>query len=81
MMSNKWVKPPGARGTAAMDPETRKKVARMGGLTISKNRKHMSELGKRGGKSISKDRKHMARIGRIGGGTPRKSVLEGDPTK
>jgi general stress protein YciG len=59
------------RGTAAMDPETRKEVARKGGLAVSKNRAHMALIGKKGGQTISRDREHMARIGKKGGQSSR----------
>jgi len=61
----------GARGTAAMDPQTRKEVARKGGLAVSRNRQHMSEIGRKGGQSVSKNREHMAKIGRKGGAASR----------
>ncbi|MCM2279452.1 MAG: hypothetical protein NDJ89_15360 [Oligoflexia bacterium] len=61
----------GARGTAAMDPETRKEVARKGGLAVSRNRQHMAEIGKKGGLSVSKNKEHMAKIGRKGGAASR----------
>ena len=64
-------KPKAARGTAAMDPETRREVARKGGLAVSRNRSHMAEIGKKGGQSISRDREHMAKIGKKGGETSR----------
>lgn len=63
----------GARGTAAMDPQTRKEVARKGGLAVSRNRQHMSEIGRKGGQSVSKNREHMAKIGRKGGAASRGS--------
>lgn len=55
------------RGTAAMDPETRREVARKGGLAVSRNRQHMAEIGRKGGQTVSKNRDHMAQIGRKGG--------------
>lgn len=61
----------GARGTAAMDPTTRREVARKGGLAVSRNRQHMSEIGRKGGQSVSKNREHMAKIGRKGGAASR----------
>jgi general stress protein YciG len=64
-------KPKSARGTAAMDPETRREVARKGGLAVSRNRNHMAQIGKKGGQSISRDRDHMAKIGKKGGETSR----------
>ncbi len=57
----------GARGTAAMDPETRQEVARKGGLAVSRNKQHMAEIGRKGGQTVSKNREHMAAIGRKGG--------------
>jgi len=59
------------RGTAAMDPETRKEVARKGGLAVSRNRAHMAHIGKKGGQTISRDREHMAKIGKKGGQSSR----------
>jgi len=61
----------GARGTAAMDPGTRKEVARKGGLAVSRNRQHMAEIGRKGGQSVSQNREHMAKIGRKGGAASR----------
>jgi len=61
----------GARGTAAMDPETRQEVARKGGLAVSRNKEHMAEIGRKGGQSVSKNREHMAKIGRKGGSASR----------
>lgn len=62
---------PGARGTAAMDPETRQEVARKGGLAVSRNKQHMAEIGRKGGQSVSRNREHMANIGRKGGAASR----------
>jgi len=61
------------RGTAAMDPATRKEVARKGGLAVSRNRQHMSEIGRKVGQSVSKNREHMAQIGKKGGESSRGS--------
>lgn len=61
----------GARGTAAMDRETRREVARKGGLAVSRNKQHMAEIGRKGGQSVSKNREHMAKIGRKGGAASR----------
>ena len=61
----------GARGTAAMDPDTRKEVARKGGLAVSRNKQHMAEIGRKGGQSVSRNREHMAQIGRKGGAASR----------
>ncbi len=65
------------RGTAAMDPQTRREVARKGGLAVSRNREHMAQIGKKGGQSISRDREHMARIGKKGGETSRTTPRAG----
>ena len=65
--------PGGARGTAAMDPDTRQEVARKGGLAVSRNKEHMASIGRRGGQSVSKNREHMASIGRKGGAASRGS--------
>lgn len=61
------VKPKRPRGLAAADPETRRLVARKGGEAVSRNRKHMADIGKKGGEAVSQDRRHMATIGRKGG--------------
>jgi general stress protein YciG len=61
----------GARGTAAMDAQTRQEVARKGGLAVSRNRQHMAEIGRKGGQAVSKNREHMAKIGRKGGAASR----------
>lgn len=37
------------RGLAAADPATRARVASAGGLKVSQDRKHMSEIGRLGG--------------------------------
>jgi uncharacterized protein len=68
-----------ARGTAAMDPQTRQEVARKGGLAVSRNRAHMAEIGRKGGQSVSKNREHMAQIGRKGGAASR-GHREDEPT-
>lgn len=74
------------RGTAAMDPETRKRVAQAGGRALSANREHMSKIGKKGGAKASRNRAHMAEIGRKGGSAKRRprdtqSRLEGTLSK
>ena len=55
------------RGLASADPETRKAVARKGGVAVSKNREHMASIGRKGGQTVSQDRQHMSQIGRKGG--------------
>lgn len=37
------------RGFAGMDAEKRRLIARKGGQAVSRNRQHMSEIGRRGG--------------------------------
>lgn len=69
-----WTKPAGARGTAAMDPETRRRVASLGGQKVSRDKAHMAEMGRKGGRAASADRAHMAAIGRIGGSNSRKGA-------
>lgn len=42
------------RGFAVMTPEQRKRIATLGGRSVSMNRKHMSRIGTLGGKAIHK---------------------------
>ncbi len=42
------------RGLAAADPQTRARVASAGGLKVSQDRKHMSEIGRLGGQHSHK---------------------------
>jgi general stress protein YciG len=37
------------RGFAAMSPEQQREIARKGGLTVSRNRRHMADIGRVGG--------------------------------
>lgn len=37
------------RGLAAADEETRRRVTSLGGKAVSKNRAHMSKIGRKGG--------------------------------
>ena len=39
----------GRRGFAAMSPEQQREIARKGGLTVSRNRRHMADIGRIGG--------------------------------
>ena len=39
------------RGFAAMDPEERRRISEKGGETVSKDREHMSEIGRKGGEA------------------------------
>ncbi|HEU0050522.1 MAG TPA: hypothetical protein VFQ60_00510 [Patescibacteria group bacterium] len=51
------------RGLAAADQKTREDVARRGGLTISRDRSYMAEIGRRGGEA------HHTNRGRGSSGT------------
>ncbi len=62
------------RGFAAMDTETQREIASLGGKAAhAEGTAHeftvqeASAAGRKGGQIVSKDRKHMAEIGRIGG--------------
>lgn len=62
------------RGFAAMDPETRKRIARKGAKALHDNGKahrfnsaEAAAAGRKGGMVTSRDREHMAEIGRKGG--------------
>ena len=59
------------RGFASMSAAKQKRIARQGGLTVSKDKTHMAAIGRKGGLTVSKDKKHMAEIGRKGGKTPK----------
>lgn len=49
-MKNSRIKAPKLkRGFAVMSPEQKSEIARMGGLKVSKNRKHMANIGRVGG--------------------------------
>jgi len=45
---------PKPRGFAVMSAEDTRRIARMGGEAVSRNRKHMREIGKKGGKNSHK---------------------------
>ena len=62
------------RGLASADPETRQRVARMGGKAAHERgvaHEFTSEearaAGKKGGQAVSRDREHMREIGKRGG--------------
>src|SRR5947209_26847 len=56
------------KGTAhEFTPDEARAAGRKGGESVSRDRRHMSEIGRRGGESVSRDRDHMAEIGREGG--------------
>lgn len=50
-MKKALIKPKARRGFAAMSPELQRSIARMGGQTISKNKKWMASIGAVGGKN------------------------------
>jgi uncharacterized protein len=54
------------KGFACMTPEKRKEIARLGGLSVSKDKARMAEIGRTGGVKVSQDKEHMATIGRNG---------------
>ena len=45
------------RGFAAMSPEQQREIARKGGLTVSRNRRHMADIGRVGGEHSHGGRK------------------------
>jgi general stress protein YciG len=45
------------RGFASMNPKKQLKIARKGGLAVSRDKNHMAEIGKRGGKVSALKRK------------------------
>src|SRR5262249_8844065 len=68
------VEPSKPRGFAALDAETRRRIASRGGKAAhDKGRAHefsaqeAREAGRKGGERVSKNRDHMAEIGRKGG--------------
>lgn len=54
------------RGTAAMNEETRTRVASLGGLAVSQDKTHMGAIGSKGGKTVSQNRAYMSELGRRG---------------
>ena len=65
---------PGMGGFRGMKPETRRKIAAMGGRASHElgtahtfTPDEAREAGRKGGRSLSRDREHMAKIGRVGG--------------
>ena len=53
-MANQGNKPAGGnsnRGFAAMDDEQKRRIAQKGGEAVSRDREHMSQIGRRGGEA------------------------------
>jgi general stress protein YciG len=56
------------KGTAhEFTADEARKAGKKGGVSVSRNKRHMAEIGRRGGERVSKDREHMAQIGKKGG--------------
>lgn len=49
------------RGFAAMSPEQQREIARKGGLTVSRNRRHMADIGRVGGEHSHGGRRARSR--------------------
>jgi general stress protein YciG len=49
------------RGFAAMSAEQQREIARKGGLTVSRNRRHMADIGRIGGEHSHGGRRARAR--------------------
>jgi len=49
------------RGFAAMSAEQQRSIARKGGLTVSRNRRHMADIGRVGGEHSHGGRRSKAR--------------------
>ena len=45
------------RGFASMNTEARRKIASLGGKTVSSNKEHMALIGKKGGETSRRNRK------------------------
>jgi general stress protein YciG len=60
------------KGTAhEFNSQEAREAGRKGGVMVSKDRSHMSQIGEKGGHVVSRDRNHMAEIGRKGGESSR----------
>ena len=60
------------KGTAhEFNSQEAREAGRKGGVTVSRDRRHMSQIGEKGGQVVSRDRSHMAEIGRKGGESSR----------
>jgi hypothetical protein len=60
------------RGFASMDPETQRKIAQKGGEAVSRDREHMSTIGRKGGEASGGGNRGGNTQGNQGGdeGTP-----------
>jgi len=67
------------RGTAAMDPETRREVARKGGLAVSRNKQHMAEIGRKGGAAAASNPENMRKAQLASIEARKIRPLEGEP--
>ena len=47
------------RGFASMDPETQRKIAQKGGEAVSRDREHMSMIGRKGGEASGGNRSNQ----------------------
>ena len=55
-------KTPRPRGFAAMSPELQREIARKGGKKVSKNKRHMANIGRIGGTSTGRTYRKAARL-------------------
>ena len=64
------------RGLASADPETRERVARMGGEARAGDPQSLAEAGRKGGEAVVQKYgpEHMAEIGRKGGESSRRGA-------
>ncbi|MGI0020991.1 MAG: KGG domain-containing protein [Nitrososphaera sp.] len=64
------------RGLASADPETRERVARMGGEARAGDPQGLAEAGRKGGEAVVQKYgpEHMAEIGRRGGESSRRGA-------
>jgi uncharacterized protein len=64
------------RGLASADPETRERVARMGGEARAEDPHSLAEAGRKGGEAVVQKYgpEHMAEIGRKGGESSRRGT-------
>jgi len=58
------------RGFASMDPETQRKIAQKGGEAVSRDREHMSMIGRKGGEASGGGNRGGNNPNNQGGGAP-----------